>query len=86
MAFKEWKANQGDNSSNKHGIVNGQLLTLRELNSIKIPHLPEGTGVDGRISAEQVKCHIESLNSLFNIIDKEYSDSPDHRGIQATYA
>ena len=30
--------------------------------------------MDGRITTEQVKVHVEALNSLLNIVDKEYSD------------
>ena len=69
LAFEKWLQKNGDTGSNKP-----QLFTIKELHSIKIPELPAGKGVDGRVTGEQVKVHAESLNATFNIIDREYSN------------
>ena len=58
LAFENWlQKKDGATTNNK-----GQLLSIKELHSIKLPELPVGKGVDGRVTGEQVKAHAESLN------------------------
>ena len=65
LALEEWV---------KHGKgVKLSQFSLKELQTIKLPELPVGKGVDGRIIAEQLKGYCESLHSTLNIVDKEYS-------------
>ena len=39
-----------------------------------MPELPAGNGLQGRISSEQLKTYIDSLQAVFNLIDKEFSN------------
>ena len=72
MAFEQWKEEKDRKPSATSASQN--LLSLKDLHSIKVPEPPEGNGLGGRISAEQVKSYIEALSAVFNMIDKEYSD------------
>ena len=70
LAFENWlQKKDGATTNNK-----GQLLSIKELHSIKLPELPAGKGIDGRVTGEQVKAHAESLNATFNLINREFSD------------
>ena len=71
MAFEQWK----EDKDRKPSATSAQnLLSLKDLHSIKVPEPPEGEGLGGRVTAEQVKAYIEALSAVFNMIDKEYSD------------
>ena len=72
MAFEQWKEEKDRKPSATSASQN--LLSLKDLYSIRVPEPPEGNGLGGRISAEQVKSYIEALSAVFNMIDKEYSD------------
>jgi hypothetical protein len=72
MAFEQWKEEKDRKPSAASASQN--LLSLKDLYSIRVPEPPEGNGLGGRISAEQVKSYIEALSAVFNMIDKEYSD------------
>ena len=71
IAFENWlKKKQETNNNNNRG----QQLSIKDLYSIKMPELPAGKGVDGRVTREQVKTYVEALNASLNLIDREYSD------------
>ena len=70
LAFEKWLEKREAN----HFAGNEQLLSIKELHSIKLPELPAGKGVDGRVTGEQVKTYAEALNSILNLIDRQYSD------------
>ena len=70
LAFEKWLEKREANQFAGHE----QLLSIKELHSIKLPELPAGKGVDGRVTGEQVKTYAEALNSILNLIDRQYSD------------
>ena len=59
MAFEQWK----EDKDRKPSATSAQnLLSLKDLHSIKVPEPPEGEGLGGRVTAEQVKAYIEALS------------------------
>ena len=47
--------------------------SLKDLSNIKIPAFPKGKGLDGRLTPDQLKAHVQSIRSRLNIIDKGFS-------------
>ena len=73
LAFEKWLASKLYQQSTTPTTTNGPL-SLKDLHSIKMPELPAGNGLQGRISSEQLKAYIDSLQAIFNLIDKEFSN------------
>ena len=71
LAFEEWLSNK---ATKLIATDTKSTLSLKDLHSIKMPEPPKGDGLQGRISSEQLKSYVESLQATFNLIDREYSD------------
>ena len=70
LAFESWLSQEAEGLEH----LGTDLFSLKDLNSIKLPDLPEGKGVDGRFTPEQVKAHGTELHSVFNLIYSEYAN------------